>query len=777
MPAVGKESDKEAGHGVFPRYADVVVPRGLGRSFTYLIPSDMRSMLAVGLRVIVPLGASTVSGIVVSLHHRLPSTLQAQRLKEIQSLVTSPGSGLLPTQLQLSRWLSERYLAPWGQCIKCASPPTESPAKPQTKWFITPEGRRSLISPENLTIAERGMLERLARRASGLTWQALKQKEGRESADSTRTALMRRRFIQEREAAGTSRRLRTEGHHLSSIPSSPDHVERQKGQSSESLTAFGTHLRRLWESGQLETVLLRASFRDRMKALVQAVHETLHRKRRVLILTGEVNRARDIGRTLRESGIEPIHVYHASLPLKERAFTWQTMLSGQATVVVGTRSAGFSPIQDLGLVWVDGEEDTALKEEQAPRYHAREIARMRAQLDHAMLVMASAHPSLECVHAVEMGAATLWSMPTDGKPATVEIVDLRRFSAGILLSPPMVDGIRTALAERALVILYLNRTGYAPLLLCRACGQAPSCPGCSLALRFHKKMGWLVCHYCGHKIGVPDVCPACRAARLEPFGAGTERVEELLRQHFPQIRIARMDSETIRRRGQLEALLALAGVGDIDVIIGTQMLFLHRELPPAGLVGVLYPDAGLHLPDFRSAEHTYHALQDAVALSRTDGTGRVIIQTHLPHHHAIQAVAHDDPLVFNNAELAFRKALEYPPFTHLVRLDVSGTSERYVKSAAEGWAAALRRAMIYESRSSDSQCSFGLTEVRSVAVLGPAPAPVPRRRRRYRWQLLVKSDSQQEVLRVVKQTLPGMEGLSRVGGIKFSVDVDPLTML
>lgn len=778
MPTYAEGAEYESGCGSPPLYADVVVPRGLGRPFTYLIPSSLQRILAVGLRVTVPLGASTVSGVVVSLHRRLPSTLRAQRLKEIQSLVTGHAAGLFPAQLQFSRWLSERYLTPWGQCIKCVSPPPESPAKPRTKWFITPEGRRACVSPDSLTAAERCMLERLAGRASGLTWRTLKQLEGEDSADSTRAALMRRGLIQERESAATSRTRHTANHPSAVLSRSPDAMQWYGEQGGEFSTPFGTYLRRVWNSEQPGTVLLHASFEDRMKALVRAVHETLDRKRRVLILAGEVNRARDIGGIVRQSGIDSIHVYHASLPQRERALAWQTMLSGRATVVVGTRSAGFSPIQDLGLVWVDGEEDSALKEEQGPRYHAREVARMRARHDRAILVMASAHPSLECLHAAETGDATLWSIPIDRRPATVEIVDLRRFSAGTLLSPPVIDGIRAALAERSLSVLYLNRKGYAPLLLCRACGQAPSCPGCSLALRFHKKTGRLVCHCCGHQIGVPDVCPTCQAARLEPVGAGTERVEELLRQHFPHIRIARMDRETVRRRGQLDALLRLAASGDIDVLIGTQMLFLHRGIPPAGLVGVLYPDAGLHLPDFRSAEQTYHALQDAAALSRADGTGRVIVQTYLPHHHAVQAIARNDASIFHNAELAFRKALEYPPFGHLIRLDVSGTSERYVKSAAEQWAAALRRAMTHESRSSDGASgSVDNGNALSVTILGPAPAPVPRLRRRYRWQLLVRSESQQDVLQVVRQTLPEMEGLSRRGGLKFNVDVDPLTML
>jgi primosomal protein N' (replication factor Y) len=347
------------------------------------------------------------------------------------------------------------------------------------------------------------------------------------------------------------------------------------------------------------------------------------------------------------------------------------------------------------------------------------------------------------------------------------------------LSPPIIEAIRTALSERRLTVLFLNRKGYAALLLCRACGAAPGCPACSLALRFHKGGGILMCHTCGYKRGVPQVCPACQAARLEPVGAGTERVEEILRQHFPSIRVGRMDGETIQRSAEVEALLALARAGDIDVIIGTQMLFVHGEIPPAGLVAVLNADAGLHMPDFRSAEQAYHALRDALSLLDAKEDGRALIQTHLPHHHAIQAVVQNKPSLFIDTELAFREALQYPPFTYLVRLDVSGTSERHVRSAAEQWAAALARTVESERRASErTALSHGETaDYESVSILGPAPAPVPRLRRRYYWRLLVRSPLQDRVLRVVHNTLPDMERLSRSGGIRFSVDVDPVTML
>jgi primosomal protein N' (replication factor Y) len=268
--------------------------------------------------------------------------------------------------------------------------------------------------------------------------------------------------------------------------------------------------------------------------------------------------------------------------------------------------------------------------------------------------------------------------------------------------------------------------------------------------------------------------------RLEPVGAGTERVEEVLRQHFPHIRVGRFDSDAIRGRSQAEALVTSAGAGDIDVLVGTKMLFLHRMLPRAGVVAVLNADVGLHMPDFRSAEWAYHTLQDAVSLADTKGQGKVLIQTYLPQHHVIEAVVRDKPSLFLDTELAFRETLQYPPFTSLVRLDVTGASERHVRLAAERWAAAVQGIIESEQRSLERPLSLPSSHAetstgRSVSILGPAPAP--RLRRRYHWRLLVRSPSQEDLLRVVRQSLPDVERLSRAGDIRCSVDVDPVTML
>jgi primosomal protein N' (replication factor Y) len=779
MPTRMSGSEPLGPYDAFPVYADVIVPRGPNRPFTYLIPVELRSILSLGRQVLVPFRSASVPAVVVGLHRALPAGIRIQHIKSILSVAGAESNGTLSTgQLQLSGWLSERFLAPWGQCVKLVSVPGRVPTRSQLKWMITPAGQQLLSSPGKLSVDQRNMLERLARRSSGLAWRTLKRSGGL-SAVRVRTSLVRRGLMKEVQYVGLPAREDPIGRPPAASRFFSGTIHGHESWTRQAGLVFPDRILSLWESEQAGAVLFQAGGKDRLNALIQVAEHTLQRKRRVLIVAGQIRRAQELAEALIQVGIKDVCLFHGELSARQKRLAWHEMESDDIRVLVGTRSAVCAPMRDLGLVWVEGEEDAALKEEQTPRYHAREVARMRAESDRAVLVLASAHPSLESMHAAMTGKAVLHSAPGRRQPVTVQIIDLRRFPAGTLVTPPVIDGIRTALAERRLVIAVLNRKGYASLLLCQACGETPSCPACSLALRFHKRSGRLICHSCGHMHEVPDTCPTCHAAKLQPIGAGTERAEELLLHHFPHIRVARMDSEVIRRRSQAEALLALSRAGEIDVLIGTRMLFAHIGTVRAGLVAVLNADAGLHMPDFRSAEQTYHDLQDALSLVEENGHGTMLVQTHLPHHHAVEAVARDRPSLFIDTELSFRQALHYPPFTHLVRLDVSGTSERQVRHAAERWAAALQRVIESGTRCADpsSSSGMGLSCRRPVSVMGPAPAPVPRLRRRYHWRLLVRSPSQEEVLNVVGATLVDMERHPRSGDLKWSIDVDPCAML
>ena len=690
-----------------PLYVDVIVPRRLHRPFTYVVPPAFRREMAVGQRVVVPFGSATLQAIVVALCNHPPVGTPTKRMKEVLSLLKRDQSEEIgPSQLHLSQWLSERYLAPWGQCVKLLLPPAASAKKPRTKYVLSTQGRQGATHPATLPPAR--------------AWNAQPQ------------------FLKE--------------------------------------------LRAGLDTGTSSVVVLQASSNDRLSCLIHGVGELLCRKRRILVVVGEVDRAKELVEVLRDTNHMNIVLLHSGLSARARAIAWQTAQSDATDVVVGTRSSIFAPLRDIGLIWVEGEDNPALKEEHVPRYHARDVAHHRATLEKAALVLASSHPSLECIRSAELGQATHVIVPNQSAPPHTEVVDLRDFPRGTLLTPPMLDGIRQAMASGSLVTLYLNRKGYASLLSCRACGQVPRCPSCSLALSFHKKVLRLMCHSCGYATALPEVCAACHAPRLEPVGTGTERIEESLRQYFPHVRIGRMDRDTVQRESQVDALGTLIRAGEIDVVIGTQMLFPRGRMPLSGFVGILNADTGLHLPDFRSTEHTYHALQDAVALCRPGNEGKVLIQTILPNHHAIAAVVERNPALFLRPELEFRRALDYPPFSHLIQLTISGRLEDRVKDIAEKWVSALHHEITAVSvkTGNSNQVAGGpviSTVPGPVTVLGPTPAPVSRLRQRHHWHVLVKSRRQEDVRKVVQATLSDMEQLSRRGDLKLTVDVDPISML
>ncbi|MGC3973306.1 MAG: primosomal protein N' [Nitrospira sp.] len=402
-----------------------------------------------------------------------------------------------------------------------------------------------------------------------------------------------------------------------------------------------------------------------------------------------------------------------------------------------------------------------------PRYHAREVAHYRASRDGALLVLASNHPSLESLLAVQEGRMTACVYRDPGELPTVQVIDMkdspRDASGGTVLSPLLTEGLRDALRQNALSILYLNRKGFASVLHCGDCGAMPQCDACSVALTFFRRRNHVRCHYCGRTKPVPEHCPRCQSLKLEPVGSGTERVEEAVRRLFPQARIGRVDGETIRRPADARALDRLLAAGELDILIGTQMIFRFALEGRALFAALPDADAGLHIPDFRSAERLYHALRDAAELARpASAGGRLLIQTRLADHHAIMALSCGDEEVFVKQEEAFRQMLQYPPWTCLVRLDVSGTKETVVSHAADRWAALLKA----QAAGKDP----------TVLVLGPSPAPHVLRRGRYCWQILIKSVSLEAGKEIAVRTREDLEHESRRGGLRYDIDVDPVSM-
>lgn len=747
-------------------FADVIVPRHLAGPFTYTVPSSLRPTLRIGHRVLVPFGRSVLQGAVIALSHVLPQGLDRARLKEIRSLLPEGAATDMSSNLfQLSRQVAEQYVAPWGQCLRLVLPPAPKPRTQVSRYELTEQGRATLATRKSCSMKARALLTRLERNPSGLRRSSRSPGLG----DLLDDLKVRGWVVEVHDPPPNS-----------TVPLTQ--LTRPANQLRLNVTAplipdptmsWSEPLFNALKKQQPTRVLVQAPWTDRLKLLQQTVRQVLDRGRTILIIVGEAERAQWVAGLIRDEkdGIYPV-CFHRGLSDQLKAEMWDQIHRQIVRVVVGTRSAIFLPLTAIGAIWIEGEEDPVLKEPQEPRYHARDVAWLRAQDEQSVLVLGSAHPSLETRAAVEQRGIVVHHLLPSRARANVQVVDLRDHGRGTVLSQPLVRAIGQAIDRRAGVLLFLNRKGYAGALVCRDCGQVPRCPTCRVALMYSRQADRLLCSYCGNVTPLPETCVSCLGPRMQLIGEGTERVEEDTKRLFPHATVIRLDGDTMRRPAQAEALWQRVEQGKWDIIVGTQLLLRRGPLPTMGLVGIVQADAGLSVPDFRSAERTYHTLLDAVGLADpAEAGGQVIVQTYLSSHHAIRAVAQNDESVFISEELSHRATLGYPPMIHLIALLVSGTDEKMVHDAAKTW---VDRLTTCTPKALSTTPSIGRPD--RFTVLGPIPSPVPKLRGRYRWQILVKSSEREAGLEAVRITVKEMERTYQRRTIKFDVDVDPIEM-
>jgi primosomal protein N' (replication factor Y) len=478
-------------------------------------------------------------------------------------------------------------------------------------------------------------------------------------------------------------------------------------------------------------------------------------------------------------GEEPVAVLHSGLTDRERFDEWVRIRRGDARLVIGPRSAVFAPVHDLRLIVVDEEHDGSYKQDEGLRYNARDVALVRAKNAGAVCVLGSATPALETLYLAEAGPMERLVMPDrvgSRRLPRVELVDLREFpvenpdEAAAALSPPMREAIEQNLAEGGQAILLLNRRGFATTVLCTDCGAHFRCDDCDVSMTFHARQHRILCHWCGVHRPLPSVCPACESRTgLKLVGRGTERLEEEMLAMWPELRVDRMDADTTRSRSSHKRILDRFRSGDVDVLIGTQMVAKGHDFPRVTLVGVLHADAALHLPDFRAAERTFQLIaQVAGRAGRGDRPGRVLVQTYHPKHHAIRlALAHDYD-AFAQRELRFRRGLWYPPFARLCLFGISSQDEK----AAEKGSRLVRQAL--DLATGDQQDAPG-----QVRVLGPSPAPMYRLKGRYRWTVLLKTDGHPRMGLVLHRVADRLrEEVGKLPGrSRLVVDRDPVSML
>ncbi|MDF0664495.1 MAG: primosomal protein N' [Nitrospira sp.] len=734
-------------------YAEVIVPRHIAKSFTYLVPPALAQTIAIGRRVLVPFGRTVLEGVVISLSDHLAAEIKSGSIKEIRSLDRDSS---LPTSLfELSRKVAEYYVAPWGQCLRLILPAIATQNPPPTRYVATAQGRAALktgLCPDDL----RPMLDRIARRTPGLlssTLQPTRQRKVLRGID----ALISKSWIE--LVPSTNADVRLQAPHGRLTLDKHDRRTPVEGilpadRLPEVDASWKARVSQCLHNNHMRKLVLHAPWEHRLSRLVDAIQQAHSMKKSTLVLTGEVVRASWLKQVL--SRLTDLQVTFARPPSESNR--WQQGQEQVHSVVVGTRSAIFSPLRSIGLIWVENEEDPALKEPQEPRYHAREVAYLRAESERALVVLASAHPSLEARFDPE---AEIHHVPQEVvlRP-TIELVDLRNEAAGTLLSHKLIRAMHDALQDHTKILLFLNRKGYAGTLACRDCSWVPRCDSCNVALTYYREATSLRCRYCGRASPLPDLCPLCRTPRIRPIGEGTERVEADVRRLFPQAKIARLDGDTLRRSASAHALWEGAKSGAWDVLIGTQALFHGEPLSCYSLVGILQADSGLHISDFRAAERTYHLLVDAADLAYPAPTGgRVIVQTRLPTHHTVQALISGEPTQFYDEELAARRLLHYPPVCRLAELSVIGKDLRMVEEAAKRWSADL------EQNSSDQE---------PLHILGPVPATRRRPKGRQQYRILVKGTSVTALSRRIHESVQKMEREYRKGRIKFIVDIDPI---
>lgn len=460
-----------------------------------------------------------------------------------------------------------------------------------------------------------------------------------------------------------------------------------------------------------------------------------------------------------------VALLHSALGAGERLDEWERARAGDADVVVGARSAVFAPVPSLGMIIVDEEHDSSYKQDDSPRYNARDVAIFRAKQVGATVVLGSATPALETYELSELGECERIELPSriDHRPLPeIRVVDMRReMKSGnkSVFSNLLRSSVEEVLDSGQQVMLFLNRRGFSTFAMCLECGQAISCPNCDVSLTYHARASEMVCHYCNWSQPVPDVCPVCGGMNMKYSGTGTERIEEAVRKEFPRARVARMDVDTTRRKGAHRAILGAFRAGRTDILIGTQMIAKGLDFPNVTLVGVISADTSLNLPDFRAAERTFQLISQVAGRSgRGSEPGLVVVQTFNPEHYSIMAAAAHDYRAFYDAEIAARREMGYPPARRMARILVRGEDE----SATAKAAGKIRRA-----------CTGTEPVARgAVEVIGPAPAPIQRIAGKYRWHLLLFS-SDADAIRAVAAA--GCQ--PRLAGVTISVDMDPSSIL
>ncbi|MFX3633331.1 MAG: primosomal protein N' [Candidatus Pristimantibacillus sp.] len=823
-----------------------VPSRQTDRPFDYKVPSEMEEWIEVGSRVGVPFGGRVLQGFVTGL--AATADIDPKRLKAISELL-DPVPPLLPDLVELAKWLSDKYCCSWTAALQVMIPAalkgkverkislnTDEKAMEDALTSLLPQemmewiGKHSQVKLEALQerypmhsaaikealrdgiLLERASIkDRLAIRKVLTVYPPKDMAAAKEALDAFPTRAAKQRellaFVLERgdalplqtllaEAGGSAASVRALADKgllvLREVEQQRDPYAGREFQRTVPLPltngqqAVYDRVAATVSRNESKVMLLHGvTGSGKTEVYMQSIQHCLLEGKQAIVLVPEISLTPQMVERFKGRFGDAVAVLHSRLSNGERYDEWRKIRSRKVQVAIGARSAIFAPFEHIGLIIIDEEHESSYKQEESPKYHAREVAVMRAKQHGAAVVLGSATPSLESFAAASRPPAegkdsSLLPMPerVGGRPLPpVDVIDMRN---------ELQEGNRSmfsrrlhaALAERLergeQSVLLLNRRGYSTFVMCRSCGYTAACPHCDISLTYHQKTRALRCHYCGHTEQAPTACPSCSSEHIRYFGTGTQRVEEELAKLFPGIRVIRMDVDTTTEKNSHEKLLKQFGDRKADVLLGTQMVAKGLDFPFVTLVGVIAADTSLNLPDFRSGERTFQLLtQVAGRAGRHHLPGEVVVQTYTPEHYAIITAQHHDYESFVREELKHRGVMGYPPFCRLVLVTMSHEQLPLLSSVSEQFAAKLRELAAAERIL--GPLDGGLPK--ALDVLGPVSSPISRIKDRYRFQCVIKYRGNIDVPLLLRQALaPFTEG-SPLKQVQFSIDVDPQVIL
>lgn len=739
------------------RIARVVLSSGPAGEFDYFVPEEFADerkpevLAQAGRRVRVPLGRGNRPVVGYCVEVAVTST-GGRKLKPV-SAVLDTAPLLSPRMLEIGQWIAEYYLAPLGQVLEGILPAgvRGKAGTRETTLFSVPTRVAARMTRLDLPEKQAHALKILAASSKPL---ALKQWMARAECTSGPISALRKKELVE------SRVERIDTDPLLEQPVARREALELNPAQAAALETITTALDRREQS----TLLLHGvTGSGKTEVYIQAIEKVVSFGRQAIVLVPEISLTPQTVGRFRER-FDHVAVLHSHQSDVERHRHWKRIASGEVQVVVGARSAIFAPTPHLGLVVIDEEHETSFKQDTAPRYHAREVALQRTRMDQIPLVLGSATPSLEAWHAAGRGDYQLISLPdrVSNLPLpVVRAVDLRdqehrKWNRGAI-SRPLHQAMTAALADGGQVILLLNRRGYSTHVQCPACGFVLKCDSCDVSMVFHRQANHVVCHWCDRVEPPPTHCPDCKDANIRYGGFGTQKLEAEVRARFPDARVLRMDTDSMRRPGSHEQALDSFRNGEVDVLLGTQMIAKGLDFPNVTLVGVVNADTSLHFPDFRASERTFHLVtQVAGRTGRGSQGGRVLVQTLSPDHPALVAAMQHNYQAFAASELPEREMLNYPPFGRMARVVIRGPNDQVTLAVADELAGKIR------------------TAGAGTRVMGPAPCTIAKLRELFRYHILVIAP---DVAALHKAAAPLAGKLKLPEGVQWIVDIDPVDMM